>query len=212
MQARRAVSQQPIRLLPVEITPFHLLFKMATAVSSATDISADFIADNRAVLSSFASASFNFQKQEHEFKEWSSRRQSIALGSPGNTSTQHTNTITNTDLFDRSNPAAIEFELKDYRELFSKLKVTYLEQETKEAFLRVILEENDDENFEGKELKMWRTGQKEIDEVTQRNAELKAVLVEKKKKLQDTSDEMSKLVEDVCKSEHYVFKSILHFQ
>ncbi|KAK7205076.1 hypothetical protein BZA70DRAFT_267613 [Myxozyma melibiosi] len=175
---------------------------MSVAVNEPVDIPADFIANNRTILSSFNDADFSFLKQEHEFKTWPNRSQYSALGSPGHTVTQNNATTeTNTGLLDRSNPAAIEFELKDYKELFSKLKVTYLEQETKEAFLRIILEddEEDGEEANGKELKLWKIGQKEIDEVTERNAELKAVLVDKKKSLQTTSDEISKLVEDICK-------------
>lgn len=49
---------------------------------------------------------------------------------------QHDNRVQHTP-----NPQAFEADLKHFKELFSKLKFSYLEQETKEKFLRAILDD-----------------------------------------------------------------------
>ncbi|KAK9326382.1 hypothetical protein V1517DRAFT_283216 [Lipomyces orientalis] len=168
-------------------------------MSTITD---DFLSHHREILTEFSNARLNFTNQEHDFKEWSTRC-SIALGS-GSPLRSPTHTAQNMSV-DCLNPAAIEVELKDFKELFSKLKVTYLEQETKETFLHIILDDNDDEagtengdSNARKDLRIWRIKQKDLDEATQRNAGLKQVLVDKKKALQDASDEITALVGEVC--------------
>ncbi|KAK9255754.1 hypothetical protein V1507DRAFT_502002 [Lipomyces tetrasporus] len=168
-------------------------------MSTITD---DFLSHHSQILAEFTNARLNFTNQEHDFKEWSTRC-SIALGS-GSPLRSPTHMAQNISV-DCSNPAAIEVELKDFKELFSKLKVTYLEQETKETFLRVILDDNDDEgetenedSNERKDLRIWRIKEKDLDEATQRNAGLKQVLVDKKNALQDASDQITALVGEVC--------------
>ncbi|KAK9467422.1 hypothetical protein V1512DRAFT_261161 [Lipomyces arxii] len=156
----------------------------------------EFIHHGRDVLGQFSETKLNIQSQKGDFKQLSSRS-SLALGN----AMVHSPTGT-TQTFDRSNPAAIEFELRDFKELLSKLKVTYLEQETKETFLRVILDEDDDEAVEhgqgNLELKLWKIAEKDIEEAGVRNQKLKDVLVGKKKALESASNEIRSLVDDAC--------------
>ncbi|KAH6716108.1 hypothetical protein BKA61DRAFT_654964 [Leptodontidium sp. MPI-SDFR-AT-0119] len=44
-----------------------------------------------------------------------------------------------TDVFDNPTPASLEADLTHYKELFSKLRFSYLEQVTKEKFIRAIV-------------------------------------------------------------------------
>ncbi|KAK9387987.1 hypothetical protein V1515DRAFT_620904 [Lipomyces mesembrius] len=165
-------------------------------MSTATE---GFSSHHRQILAKFTTVQLNIANQENDFKEWTTRS-SIALGngSPLHSPTRKIQSIS----VDCSNPAAIEVELKDFKELFSKLKVTYLEQETKETFLRAILDEDEEkateEASERKDLRVWRVGQLDLDEATQRNVGLKQVLVDKKKALQNASNEIAALVGRVC--------------
>ncbi|KAK9376880.1 uncharacterized protein V1513DRAFT_423309 [Lipomyces chichibuensis] len=175
-------------------------------MSTATE---DFPSHHRQILAKFTNVPLNIATQENDFKEWTTRS-SIALGSGG--SLRSPRRKIQSMSVDCSNPAAIEVELKDFKELFSKLKVTYLEQETKETFLRAILDVDDDDDddddddekkgtdeaSERKDLRMWKVGQLDLDEATQRNIGLKQVLVDKKKALQNASNEIAALVEVVC--------------
>ncbi|KAK9456290.1 hypothetical protein V1511DRAFT_497066 [Dipodascopsis uninucleata] len=158
------------------------------------------LVDYRNRIELFKSYNFNIQKQEHDFKQLSSRT-SIGLGSgPTVASPVHspTYTIQSQEGFNRLDPYAIEYELKDYKELFSKLKVTYLEQETKETFLRLILDEGDNDKDLNQELELWKISQVDIETVQDKNRNLKQALVEKKKRLQVISDEIAALVKSVC--------------
>ncbi|KAK9480019.1 hypothetical protein V1514DRAFT_327135 [Lipomyces japonicus] len=179
------------------------------------NLQASMILNYRKVLEEFTSAEFNIRNQEHEFEEWSSS-QSIVLGSSrkrprhdeNNDPTMTQSLQKDLLMFNRLNMAEIQYELKDYKELFSKLKLTYLEQETKETFLRVILDEEeeqrDDENYKEnhksheKKLPLWKLGQNDIEQVNNTNGQLKQVLVSKKQSLQDTSDQIAKLVNQTC--------------
>ncbi|KAK9333164.1 hypothetical protein V1520DRAFT_181847 [Lipomyces starkeyi] len=165
-------------------------------MSTATE---DFSSHHRQILAKFTTVRLNIAAQENDFKEWT-MRSSIALGN-GSPVCSPARKIQSMPV-DCSNPAAIEVELKDFKELFSKLKVTYLEQETKETFLRAILDDDEekasDEASERKDLGVWRVGQLDLDEATQRNLGLKQLLVDKKKALQNASNEIAALVEEVC--------------
>ncbi|KAK9356135.1 hypothetical protein V1523DRAFT_403230 [Lipomyces doorenjongii] len=165
-------------------------------MSTATE---DFPSHHRQILAKFTTVQLNIANQENDFKEWTTRS-SIALGN-GSPTRSPTRKIQSMSV-DCSNPAAIEVELKDFKELFSKLKVTYLEQETKETFLRAILDDDDEkatvEASERKGLRVWRVGQLDLDDATQRNVGLKQVLVDKKKALQNASNEIAALVGRVC--------------
>ncbi|ODQ73052.1 hypothetical protein LIPSTDRAFT_283223 [Lipomyces starkeyi NRRL Y-11557] len=167
-------------------------------MSTATE---DFSSHHRQILAKFTTVRLNIAAQENDFKEWT-MRSSIALGN-GSPVCSPARKIQSMPV-DCSNPAAIEVELKDFKELFSKLKVTYLEQETKETFLRAILDDDEekasDEASERKDLGVWRVGQLDLDEATQRNLGLKQLLVDKKKALQNASNEIAALVEEVCDS------------
>ncbi|KAK9492717.1 hypothetical protein V1508DRAFT_132722 [Lipomyces doorenjongii] len=165
-------------------------------MSTATE---DFPSHHRQILAKFTTVQLNIANQENDFKEWTTRS-SIALGN-GSPTRSPTRKIQSMSV-DCSNPAAIEVELKDFKELFSKLKVTYLEQETKETFLRAILDDDDEkateEASERKGLRVWRVGQLDLDDATQRNVGLKQVLVDKKNALQNASNEIAALVGRVC--------------
>ncbi|KAK9240878.1 hypothetical protein V1525DRAFT_394171 [Lipomyces kononenkoae] len=162
-------------------------------------VTEDFTSHHRHILSEFRSLQLDITKQEHDFKEWSSRFSTTHnSGSPTRSPTRKLQSATPEGL----NPGAIEVELKDFKELFSKLKVTYLEQETKETFLRVILDEDEeepkDESGNRKGLRVWKIGQTDLDEATERNGGLKQALVDKKKELQQVSDVITDLVGEVC--------------
>ncbi|KAK9370189.1 hypothetical protein V1509DRAFT_616991 [Lipomyces kononenkoae] len=162
-------------------------------------VTEDFVSHHRNILSEFKSLQLDITNQERDFKEWSTRVSTAhSDGSPARSPTCKPQSVAPEGL----NPAAIEVELKDFKELFSKLKVTYLEQETKETFLRVILDDDEEDPkgdpYERKDLKVWNIGQTDLDEAAERNVGLKQALVEKKRALQKVSDEIADLVGEVC--------------
>ncbi|KAK9448717.1 uncharacterized protein V1518DRAFT_299513 [Limtongia smithiae] len=160
-----------------------------------------FVETQRERLRAFADTQFHLQTDEDEFKQWTSQRSSIALRNGGATVTNLSFDGAAMPTLDRANPADVEFELKDFKELFSKLKVTYLEQETKETFLRLILDDDGDADMgaDSRKQKMWEIDLNEISKVTTRNEELKQILSSKKKHLQEVSDEITAHVNDLCK-------------
>lgn len=64
----------------------------------------------------------------------------ISLSEPISAShTANRNSNVSTDAFENPSPASLEADLSHYKELFSKLRFSYLEQVTKEKFLRSIV-------------------------------------------------------------------------
>ncbi|KAF6222849.1 hypothetical protein HO133_000900 [Letharia lupina] len=55
------------------------------------------------------------------------------------TATSHRTSDVSTSAFDNPSPESLEADLRHYKELFSKLRFSYLEQVTKEKFLRAIV-------------------------------------------------------------------------
>ncbi len=55
------------------------------------------------------------------------------------TPTSHRTSDASSSAFDNPSPASLEADLSHYKELFSKLRFSYLEQVTKEKFLRAIV-------------------------------------------------------------------------
>lgn len=85
------------------------------------------------------------------------------------------------DAFDNPTPAGLATELTHYKELFSKLRFSYVEQVTKEKFLRAITD-NPPLFVEHNE-----------------NVELEARLVEEKANLKAKKEEVASLVEELEK-------------
>ncbi|KAI1328245.1 hypothetical protein F5Y16DRAFT_163410 [Xylariaceae sp. FL0255] len=115
--------------------------------------------------------------------------------------TQRTSDISNSSL-DATTPASLEADLTHYRELFAKLRFSYVEQVTKEKFIRAIVgdpplivspQENVDlekENLEAKAtLKALKT------EVTDMVAELERKAIDLSKKYERIKTETVKLEE-----------------
>ncbi|PGH12141.1 hypothetical protein AJ79_04435 [Helicocarpus griseus UAMH5409] len=84
-----------------------------------------------------------------------------------------------TDAFDNPTPATLEEDLTHYKELFSKLRFSYLEQVTKEKFLRAIV------------------GDPPLVVGHQENVELEAELAEVKEELRQRKEEVRVLVEEM---------------
>ena len=63
------------------------------------------------------------------------------LATANNTSTQRTSNASSTDGRDNASPAILAADLTHYQELFSKLRFSYVEQVTKERFLRAVTAE-----------------------------------------------------------------------
>ncbi|KAG9233687.1 hypothetical protein BJ875DRAFT_463509 [Amylocarpus encephaloides] len=61
------------------------------------------------------------------------------LTAPLNSRSGERTSDVSTDLLDNPTPASLEADLAHYRELFSKLRFSYLEQVTKEKFIRAIV-------------------------------------------------------------------------
>lgn len=141
------------------------------------------------VLQDFNATKLNIHAKQEDFAS-----RSASFSSTGNSR-----------LDENHSPNTINSELKDYQELFSKLKVTYLEQETKEKFLRMILSEevedaNENENTASK-LNFWKTNQSNLVEAEDNNFLLKDTLSIKKKELARYSDESTRLIYKLCESE-----------
>ncbi|KAK9473592.1 uncharacterized protein V1510DRAFT_402270 [Dipodascopsis tothii] len=90
-------------------------------------------------------------------------------------------------------PGTVQAELRDYTDLFSKLKVTYLEQETKERFLRTVLDETD-----VGPLPLWAVGPDSLAAEEDKNVDLKAALKAKKRDLAGHADAIAELVARVA--------------
>ena len=84
-----------------------------------------------------------------------------------------------TDLFENPSPASLAADLSHYKELFSKLRFSYLEQVTKEKFLRSIV------------------GDPPLIVEQSENVELEAKLVEVKAALKAQKGEMAAVVEEL---------------
>ena len=84
-----------------------------------------------------------------------------------------------TDPFDSPSPASLAADLSHYKELFSKLRFSYLEQVTKEKFLRSIV------------------GDPPLIVEQSENVELEAKLVEVKASLKAQKGEMATMVEEL---------------
>ncbi|KAI9793584.1 MAG: hypothetical protein M1833_000729 [Piccolia ochrophora] len=83
------------------------------------------------------------------------------------------------DAFDNPTPASLEVDLTHYKELFSKLRFSYLEQVTKEKFLRAIV------------------GDPPLVVEHQENVELEAQLAEVKVSLKAQKVEAAQMVEEL---------------
>ncbi|PVH73355.1 hypothetical protein DL98DRAFT_659519 [Cadophora sp. DSE1049] len=86
-----------------------------------------------------------------------------------------------TDVFDNPTPASLEADLAHYKELFSKLRFSYLEQVTKEKFIRAIV------------------GDPPLVVEHQENVELEASLAVSKAALKSQKSEVAELVAELEK-------------
>ncbi|KAI1001198.1 hypothetical protein K3495_g7001 [Podosphaera aphanis] len=87
-----------------------------------------------------------------------------------------------TEVFKNPTPASLEADLSHYKELFSKLRFSYLEQVTKEKFIRAIV------------------GDPPLIVEHQENVELEASLAESKATLKSLKAEVSDLVSELEKN------------
>ncbi|KAG0650512.1 Kinetochore Sos7 [Hyphodiscus hymeniophilus] len=109
----------------------------------------------------------------------------IKLGEPlfgplQQTSGERTSDVS-ADIFDNPSPASLEADLAHYKELFSKLRFSYLEQVTKEKFIRFIV------------------GDPPLVVEHQENVELEEVLSVTKASLKAQKDEVAELVTELEK-------------
>ncbi|KAL1959644.1 hypothetical protein VTO42DRAFT_1679 [Malbranchea cinnamomea] len=86
-----------------------------------------------------------------------------------------------TDTFDNPTPASLEADLTHYKELFSKLRFSYVEQVTKEKFLRAIV------------------GDPPLVVGHNENVELEAQLAQVKEELRGRKEEVRKMIEELGK-------------
>ncbi|KAM5490034.1 hypothetical protein MaudMau93_002896 [Microsporum audouinii] len=94
-----------------------------------------------------------------------------------------------TDAYDNPTPASLEADLTHYKELFSKLRFSYLEQVTKEKFLRAIV------------------GDPPLVVAHSDNVELEAELAQVKEELQRRKEEVRMSVEEMEKMGRDLAKS-----
>ncbi|KAJ3072596.1 hypothetical protein HDU98_003319 [Podochytrium sp. JEL0797] len=95
-----------------------------------------------------------------------------------------------------SNPKNMEAELKFYKDLFSKLKFNFLEQTTKETFLKSLLAVPT----------QWSTSQ-DIGDTEQANKVLKSHLKTYKKETEQAREELARLVDQVCNEHEHLSNS-----
>ncbi|MCJ1230483.1 hypothetical protein MMC12_007157 [Toensbergia leucococca] len=99
----------------------------------------------------------------------------ISASNPASTPAKRSSDVS-TSAFDNPTPASLEADLSHYKELFSKLRFSYLEQVTKEKFLRAIV------------------GEPPLIVEPQENAELEAQLAEVKGVLKAQKENVAALV------------------
>ncbi|KAK9462268.1 uncharacterized protein V1516DRAFT_308611 [Lipomyces oligophaga] len=164
-----------------------------------------FFNEKEILLSSFNTCQLNLQFQDHEYKKWSTKSDSqLSLSSEPNKMCSPTST----DVLKSLDLNSVEKEVKEYKDLFSKLKVIFLEQSTKENFIREILDEeqieNDDDDdlwsntMDLQNLKFWSITQTQIEKLSIEIAELKSGLVNKKAELDRVSDQLTATINHTC--------------
>lgn len=84
-------------------------------------------------------------------------------------------------------PVAVESDLKYFKELFSKLKFSYIEQETKEQYLRAILDDP-----------ILVVEHKDNLELEKKNAELKSLLKNKKESVEAICQDLEQTISKIC--------------
>ncbi|OLL22663.1 Kinetochore protein Sos7 [Neolecta irregularis DAH-3] len=91
----------------------------------------------RRTLDSFASTRLSLHRYREEFGRKTAQTHTGSTAVSDATRTSETTTIQS----DLPNPLGVEADLNHFKELFSKLKFSYLEQETKEKYLKALLED-----------------------------------------------------------------------
>ncbi|RKF59413.1 putative 60s ribosomal protein l37 protein [Erysiphe neolycopersici] len=99
-----------------------------------------------------------------------------------------------TEVFDGPTPATLETDLVHYKELFAKLRFSYLEQVTKEKFIRAIV------------------GDPPLVVEHQENVELEESLAEKKFALKSLKTEVAELVIELEKKGRELYRKYHHIQ
>ncbi|KAG5513346.1 hypothetical protein PMAC_001409 [Pneumocystis sp. 'macacae'] len=143
--------------------------------------------DAQKCISSFLSAKLFLHSQKQDYI----RKTSSANTGSTVAQQQNTDDISNVQNEvgeeDISDPNIVESDLKYFKELFSKLKFSYIEQETKERYLRAILDDP-----------ILVVEHKDNIELEKKNVELKSHLKSRKEDVDKTCKELEQTVSKVC--------------
>ncbi|KTW29103.1 uncharacterized protein T551_02377 [Pneumocystis jirovecii RU7] len=138
-------------------------------------------------ISSFLSTKLFLHSQKHDYI----RKTSSTNTGPTLTPQQNTEDISGlqNEVIERDipDPNVVESDLKYFKELFSKLKFSYIEQETKERYLRAILDDP-----------ILVVEHKDNIELEKKNMELKSHLKNRKENVDETCKELEQIISRVC--------------